>query len=522
MLPIDEIKKRSEEDFFKEWKESGSFFEGEKTFEFPKERGKEHLLSVYGLKAREILLEMGFDEVYLKQFFPQEHVEMQYGPESPAILDRLYYLATLPRPDIGIPDDKKQELLDRIPSLDIEKMKAVFRDYKLDRIDPGDLSEALATRLRIAPEDATYILKEAFPEVIDIKPVSTDLVLNSHFTTAWFPTVAQLAGKAPLPVMLFTSGWRYRREQREDAMHLRAHYNLSMVVMAENFTMADGMYITKTFFKKLGFNKLRFKKKPNQAVYYAYGTNYEVFVKDPRFGWVEITEIGMYSPIALANYGVKYPVFNCGPGLGRLVMLHEDVDDLRELHHPEFFSMSFSDQEIANSIRVVEGPDSDAVSGFVSAVTDGARAHRNDSSPCDVTVFEGNVSGRTLRARIIEEEENKLLLGPAAFNELYVKDGCIYGIPPEGMSKKLEAVIEEGVSTGMSYADAFLALVAKDVEACIAGGYSGEKEYRLGMVKRLSDINMGLPEEIRTFIQMKNNKIDVRGPVFFTLKVEYL
>jgi len=521
LLPIDYILKRSKENFFNEWMSTSSYFEGDRKFELPKKRGKEHLLSKYGLKAREILLEMGFDEVYLKQFFSKENVEKQYGPEAPAILDRLYFLATLPRPDIGISDDRKDFIKERIPNIDFEKLKNIFRDYKLDKIDPGDLSEELATRLKLKPEDATFLLDEAFPEVMNIEPKASEYVLNSHFTTAWFPTLAQLVDKSPLPVMLFTSGWRYRREQREDAMHLRAHYNLSMVVMEDGLTMADGMYITKEFFNRLGFKKLKFKKKPNQAVYYAYGTNYEVFVKDENFGWVEITEIGMYSPIALAKYGIPYSVFNSGPGLGRLVLLKEDVDDLRSLHHPEFYSFSFDDKDILESIDLVVKPISDITNGLIDEIKQKAVEHKNDVSPCDVLAFEGKVGGRKLVARIVEPEEDKNLLGPAAFNQIYVHDGNIYGIPPDGLSEKLKEVVDNGLTNGVTYMDSFLSLVAKDIEDKISSSFVGKEEYRLGMSKRLSDVNLQIPEEVRIFIQMKNNRIDVRGPVFFTLIVEF-
>jgi O-phosphoseryl-tRNA(Cys) synthetase len=67
--------------------------------------------------------------------------------------------------------------------------------------------------------------------------------------------------------------------------------------------------------------------------------------------------------------------------------------------------------------------------------------------------------------------------------------------------------------------DAFLSYVSSELELLAEQGFSGTKEFRLGMVKRLSDINVSIPEEVRTFIQMKNNKIDVRGPVFFTIEV---
>ncbi|MHC1604511.1 MAG: O-phosphoserine--tRNA ligase [Candidatus Methanofastidiosia archaeon] len=522
MFSVEEILKRAKKDFFKEWKNSGKYFEGERSFILPSKRGKEHLLSKYSLKAREILLDMGFDEVFLKQIFSQKDVEKQFGPEAPAILDRLYYLAVFPRPDIGISEEKKQKIQEKISSLDFEKLKVIFRDYKLDKIDPGDLSEVMTTRLQISPEDVVFLLKEAFPDVLNLKPQATDFVLNSHFTTAWFPTLAQMVNKATLPVMLFTAGWRFRREQKEDPLHLRAHYNLSMVVMDKGLTLADGMYITKEFFKRMGFEKLKFKKKPNQAVYYAYGTNYEVFVKDERFGWVEITEIGMYSPIALAQYRIPYPVYNSGPGLGRLVMLSEDINDLRQLHHPEFYSFSFSDEEIARSIFIVEKSENKEMENFINSILLAAEKYGNEKSPCKFQAFEGKIMGQKIKAWIKEIEENTMLLGPAAFNKIYVFNGSIYGIPSKGLNEKLKNVALEGISTDFSYCKTFVLKVAKEVEKMIDNSFEGRKEFRLGMVKRLSDVNLDIPEDVRTYIQMKNSKIDIRGPVFFTVEVEII
>ena len=90
--------------------------------------GKKHLLTTYSERVRNILLDMGFDEVMLKPVWDEQHVKLQYGPEAPAILDRLYYLATLPRPDIGLSDEKKKLIKRRIK--DFDKFKKTSGHFK--------------------------------------------------------------------------------------------------------------------------------------------------------------------------------------------------------------------------------------------------------------------------------------------------------------------------------------------------------------------------------------------------------
>jgi len=242
-----EIKERAKKDFESTWKETASLVNGEaRKFVMPKRKGKTHLLTTYSEKARNILRDMGFDEVVLKPIWDEQHVKLQYGPEAPAILDRLYYLATLPRPDIGLSDEKKKLMGRRIKGFNnFKKLQDILKDYKRGKIDSGeDFTEALVTGLNIKTEDAYFLINDVFSELKEVRPEPSTLTLVSHLTTAWFPTLQAIQGKRELPVMLFTLGWRFRREQREDPTHMRAHYNLSMVVMNEDFTIADGKYIT--------------------------------------------------------------------------------------------------------------------------------------------------------------------------------------------------------------------------------------------------------------------------------------
>ncbi len=110
LLNPKKIKNEAEKNWEKEWKETAELVKGKGKFTLKKKTGSEHLLWKYILKVREVFLEMGFDEIILNPIQPDDEVRKQYGPESGAILDRLYYLATIPRPDIGLSDEKKNLL----------------------------------------------------------------------------------------------------------------------------------------------------------------------------------------------------------------------------------------------------------------------------------------------------------------------------------------------------------------------------------------------------------------------------
>lgn len=491
MVDLEKIKKKAKKDFEGTWRKESERFYGERGFKLPEKKGKRHVLSKYVVQTEEILLDMGFDQVYLKPIWDETHVRMQYGPEAPAILDRLYYLASLPRPDIAISADIQEGISQKV-KINTDELKQIFRDYKMGSVDSGELIETFVHRLEVSTADALFILS-FFPELEAVKPDPTSKTLVSHFTTAWFPTLA--AVRRELPVQLFTSGWRFRREQREDASHLRAHYNLSFVVMGD-LGIEDGKKIVEEFFRRMGMD-VTFKLKENQPSYYAYNTNYEVFWKG-----MEVADVGMFSPVALANYNINHPVFNAGPGLGRIAMLSEGFKDLRQVHFPELYGRQYTDEEILESIQLVKKAENQEL---VRKIVEAARMYKDAESPCRFTVYQDD----TTKIELIEEEENTKLIGPAGFNEIYVYNGSIYGIPPRSQNRKITKILGRGVTNHTSYVEAFANAVIFSLEQGV---------HRLGMVKRLSDVNLSIPTHIREVIRAQG-KIDVRGPVFITVVI---
>jgi O-phosphoseryl-tRNA synthetase len=84
-------------------------------------------------QLRQAYLLLGFQETINPLFIEEDHVYRQFGPEAPAVLDRCFYLAGLPRPDIGISMDKIAQIEGMDVPLDEDKiqgLKEVFRSYK--------------------------------------------------------------------------------------------------------------------------------------------------------------------------------------------------------------------------------------------------------------------------------------------------------------------------------------------------------------------------------------------------------
>lgn len=508
MFEPENLKKKGEKDWEKTWRESSKQLEGKGNFKPKKDKGKEHLLYKHILKVREVLLELGFDEIILQQIQPYEEVLKQYGPEAGAILDRIYYLATLPRPDLGLSEKKKDLIGKRLPEFNkFEKLQDILMRYKRGEIEGGeDFTESLVTDLEISTSDAIHLINEVFPELKNIKPKPTSLSLISHATTAWFPLLAKLQEKKEHPIMLFALPWRYRREQKEDRSHLKAHMNFTLVVLDENFKLENGKELTEKILKKLGFKGIKFRKKPNEPAYYAKNTNLEVFVKF-KSQEIEIAEMGMYSPVSLANYKIKYPVFNIGLGLGRMVMAQEGINDIRELYYPEGYSESeYSDEEIAAGIEMMKKPKTKEGKKLVDVIKKGILENKDLIGKAKKEIYSNKV-----KLSVVEPEEGKKLLGPGGLNELYVHEGNILAI--KRGDKKFEKIEREGVRV-CSFLDAisnYFAWLAEQEKKGI---------YTIKYSETLPSINLRLRKEIENYVTSKNKKIKINSPIFLDLKIE--
>ncbi|MDD1693203.1 MAG: phenylalanine--tRNA ligase subunit alpha [Methanoregula sp.] len=235
-------------------------------------------------EMREILLEMGFTELYggiVQQSFwnfdalfqPQDHParEMQ---------DTFYLRETLPLPK------------------GYEKVKAMH-------ISGGDTSST----------GWGGSWKEEKAE---------QCVLRTHTTSL---SIQYLAQNPNPPVKAFAVGRVYRRETI-DTTHLAEFEQLEGIVMDENVTFGNLLGILREFYNRMGFESVRFK--PSFYPYTEPSLDAEVYVDG--IGWIEMGGAGVFREEVTAPLGIKYPVLAWGLGVSRIAMLRLGLKDLRLLH----------------------------------------------------------------------------------------------------------------------------------------------------------------------------------------------
>ena len=235
-------------------------------------------------EMREILLEMGFTELYggiVQQsywnfdalFQPQDHParEMQ---------DTFYLRETLPLPE------------------GYEKVKAMH-------ISGGETSST----------GWGGVWKEEKAE---------QCVLRTHTTSL---SIQHLAQNTNPPVKAFAVGRVYRRESI-DTTHLAEFEQLEGIVMDEGVTFGNLLGILREFYNRMGFESVRFK--PSYYPYTEPSLDAEVFIEG--IGWIEMGGAGVFREEVTAPIGINYPVLAWGLGVSRIAMLRLGLKDLRLLH----------------------------------------------------------------------------------------------------------------------------------------------------------------------------------------------
>ena len=517
------IRASAKKDYESAWLETANLIKKEGRLFTLRGKGKPNELQELIAKVRRVLLQLGFSEVSVPVIIDKKEVMAQYGPEAPVILDRLFFLAGLDRPDIGISQKRIQEIRKVVPGFDrVKDLQKIFRRYKEGKIAADDMLETLMRELDLKEEQASKILS-LFSEFKDLKPIPTDLTLRSHTSGGWFLVLRELLKREPLPLQLFSVGQKFRREQRLDPTHLYESWTASIVIVAEEISLEDGQRITREILSRLGFDRVKFSIKTATSKYYAPKTEFEVFVEHPKTGEsIEVGDAGFYSPVALSNYDIPYPVFNLGIGLERMLMIQTGETDIRALVYPYLYKKTrFTDSDLSKMIKFEREPKTEVGRKISAAIVRIAKKHGDEPSPCEFKAFDGEMGGRRVVVKVVEPESNTKLIGPAGFNEVYVYDGNVIGVPVKGWEKDefLNAVRKQGTPTGLTYMEAFAALAAREIEEAVDRG-DKEAKVRVRAVKSPSDINLAVSEVAQRYITSNRKQIDIRGPVFVTVVAE--
>ncbi|KUG19092.1 MAG: O-phosphoserine--tRNA ligase [Methanomicrobiaceae archaeon] len=518
---VEEFRKRARDDFERAWHEGPSVLTPPASAgRYPRlsyRRAAPHPVFEIVARLRATYLSMGFDEYVNPLIVDEQDIYRQFGPEAMAVLDRVFYLGGLPRPNIGIARKQLDEIAailgSGISAETEEQLRETLHAYKKATIDGDELTHELATVLSADDALVVHILDQVFPEFRELAPESSRSTLRSHMTSGWFITLGAVWERLPMPIRMFSVDRCFRREQEEGPTRLMTYHSASCVVAGDDVTNEEGKAVSEALLSAFGFTDFEFRPDEKRSKYYMPDSQTEVYARHPVHGWVEVATFGMYSPSALAGYGIGVPVMNLGLGVERLAMLVYQADDVRQLTHPQFFPQALSDRAIAGAVRPKEEPATPEGRALAAAVEATAREHAAAPGPCSFQAWEGTLGGRRVEVFVEETESGAKLCGPACANEIFVHDGSVLGVPD---TEKWAHVRSEGVSTGITYLAAAAALAAARIEEAARCGAPARVQVK--MAKLPSDINVKIEEYAMRFITDNNKKVDVRGPVFLSVR----
>jgi O-phosphoseryl-tRNA synthetase len=533
----EKIKKDAKENFDLAWNEGKKLIKTPSLNErYPRtiiRYGRAHPIYDTIHKLREAYLRMGFEEMMNPLIVDEKEVHKQFGSEALAVLDRCFYLAGLPRPNVGISDERIAQInniLGNIGDEGINKIRQVFHAYKKGKVDGDDLVPEISAALSASDALVADMINKVFPEFKELVPEASTKTLRSHMTSGWFISLGALLERREPPFHFFSIDRCFRREQQEDASRLMTYYSASCVIMDADVTVDHGRAVAEGLLSQFGFEKFLFRPDEKRSKYYVPDTQTEVFAFHPKLvgsnskysdGWIEIATFGLYSPTALAEYDITYPVMNLGLGVERLAMILHDAPDIRALTYPQipqYSEWEIADSELAKQVFVDKMPETPEGHAIAAAIISQCELHGQEPSPCEFTAWEGVVCGRKAKVAVIEPEENTKLCGPATFNEAVAYQGDILGIP--NINKWQKAFENHSARTGIRFVESFAAQAAREIEEAAMSNAS-EHIVRVRIVKVPSEINMKVSPIAQRYITGKKKKIDMRGPVFISVKAEF-
>jgi phenylalanyl-tRNA synthetase alpha chain len=154
------------------------------------------------------------------------------------------------------------------------------------------------------------------------------MVLRTHTTCLSAQTLANLNIKN-LPAKFFAIGKCFRNET-VDWSHGFEFNQTEGIVVDKNANFRHLLGYLKQFFKKMGFEKIRFS-----PAYFPYTEpSVEINVWNPeKKCWLELGGAGMFRPeVIIPLLGEYIPVLAWGPGFDRILMDYYEIKDLRELY----------------------------------------------------------------------------------------------------------------------------------------------------------------------------------------------
>jgi phenylalanyl-tRNA synthetase alpha chain len=154
------------------------------------------------------------------------------------------------------------------------------------------------------------------------------VILRTHTTCLSARTIASIK-KENLPAKFFSIGKVFRNETL-DWSHLFDFYQTEGIVIDKNVNFVQLLGYLKEFYKKMGFEKIRFR--PSYFPYTEPSVEIEIFHPGKQ-KWLELGGAGIFRPEATESLiGKDYKIIAWGQGFERIIIDYYKINDLREMY----------------------------------------------------------------------------------------------------------------------------------------------------------------------------------------------
>lgn len=154
------------------------------------------------------------------------------------------------------------------------------------------------------------------------------LVMRTHTTCLSAQTLAKLK-KEEIPAKFFAIGKCFRNEA-VDWSHSFEFNQTEGIVVDKNVNFRHLLGYLKQFFKKMGFEKVRFR--PAYFPYTEPSIEIDFWHPEKKI-WLELGGAGIFRPeVTIPLLGEWIPILAWGPGFDRILMDYYKIKDLRELY----------------------------------------------------------------------------------------------------------------------------------------------------------------------------------------------
>lgn len=170
----------------------------------------------------------------------------------------------------------------------------------------------------------------------NLKERNENWILRTHTSNAQVRIMKQL--KPPIRMMVIDRCFRY---ENLDARHEHTFDQFELVFVDKGLSMAHLQWLSEYFLKTVLGEETKVRLRPKYYPFVEPGVGIDgtcLFCKGQGckvcggIGWLELGGAGMIHPTVLKNGGIdpsEYSGIAWGPGLERILMLKQGVDDLR-------------------------------------------------------------------------------------------------------------------------------------------------------------------------------------------------